>query len=100
MSSGRLFGFVLGLTLVALFVIGCGGAPAATPAPPTAPPPPTAIPPAPTSVPPTPEPTPVAAAPDSTATPEPSPPQGGLRPDAPEFACRYVLGRLQVPGHR
>ena len=69
--------------LIAALLVACVSpavVPMATPAPPTA----TAIPP--TPVPPTPEPTPVAAAPDSTATPEPSPPQGGLRPDAPDFA--------------
>ena len=71
--------------LIAALLVACVSpavAPTTTPVPPTA----TPIPPIPTPVPPTPEPTPVAAALDPAAAPEPSPPQGGLRPDAPEFA--------------
>ena len=69
--------------LIAALLVACVSPPAA-PVSSSAPPTTTPIPP--TPVPPTPEPTPGAAAPDSAAAPEPSPPQGGLRPDAPEFA--------------
>ena len=105
MSFGKLLGLVIGLILVILFVIGCGGAPATTPvaeAPaatptsvsPTAtntPEPPTATP---TPIPPTATPTPI----PPTATPTPPPVIFGYIEDIPAAFIEIEPGLvIQIP---